>query len=94
MTVDAAQANGISVAVCGEMSGDPMALLLFLGMEMDELSMVPSFIPSIKSIVRSSKFEDAKKLLDNVLECSSASEVKTLVNKELKKIYSTSRKGR
>ena len=86
MTVEAAHTAGIPVAVCGEMSGNPAAALILLGLEIDELSMVPSFIPSMKHIIRSISMDTAKKLSARVLQCASAEEVKELINEELKKI--------
>ncbi|HUT62721.1 MAG TPA: phosphoenolpyruvate--protein phosphotransferase, partial [Anaerolineae bacterium] len=85
MAVEAAHNNNISIGVCGEMSGDPMATPLLLGFEIDELSMVPSFIPVIKNIIRSARFDSAKKLAAQALQCESAFEVKNLINHELKK---------
>ncbi|MFC1692378.1 phosphoenolpyruvate--protein phosphotransferase [Candidatus Latescibacterota bacterium] len=86
MTVDAAHAENIPVAVCGEMGGDPMAALVLLGLEIDELSMIPSFIPSVKQIIRAVRMDTAKKIVDRALNCASATEVKYLLHEELKKI--------
>jgi phosphoenolpyruvate-protein phosphotransferase (PTS system enzyme I) len=86
ITVKAAHKAGIPVAICGEMSSDPAAALILLGLEIDELSMVPSFIPSMKQIIRSISMDTAKKLAARILQCASAEEVKGLINEELKKI--------
>lgn len=83
MTVDAAHANGIHVAVCGEMGGDPMAALVFLGLRIDELSMVPAFIPSIKSIIRSLDQKTAEGIVAQALEFETATEVKNLIGEVL-----------
>lgn len=85
MTVDAAHANGIPVAVCGEMSGDPAAAYILVGLGVDELSMSPSFIPSIKNIIRSISMDNARKLALKALQCGSAPEVKRLINEKIKK---------
>jgi phosphotransferase system enzyme I (PtsI) len=83
MTVDAAHANGIHVAVCGEMGGDPMAALVFLGLRIDELSMVPAFIPSIKNIIRSLDQKTAEGIVAQALEFETATEVKNLIGEVL-----------
>ena len=86
MTVDAAHAHSIPVAVCGEMGGDPAAVLLLSGLGVDELSMVPSFIPSIKHIIRSINMADVKKLVTEALQCETAEDVKKLIDIEFGKI--------
>ena len=83
MTVDAAHANGITVSVCGEMSGDPATALLLLGLGVDDLSMIPSFIPVIKRFVRSVRMEDAKLLAEQALRSGTASEVKDIIREEI-----------
>jgi len=86
MTVDAAHSKGIPVAVCGEMSNDPAAALIFIGMGIDELSMAPPYIPLIKRMIRSVHLSEAKKLVERVLQLESATEVKHLISKEMKKM--------
>ena len=85
MTVDAAHRHGIPVSVCGEMGGDPMAAMLFLGLGVDQLSMIPSFIPPIKRILRNTRMETAKAVTARVLEAASATEVKRILNEEAEK---------
>ena len=86
LTVDAAHSKGIPVAVCGEMSNDPAAALILIGMEIDELSMAPAYIPLIKHMIRSVRMDEAKKLAERVLKLESATEVKSLISKEMKKM--------
>ena len=50
--VEAGHAAGISVAVCGEMAGDPLYTPILLGLGVDELSMNALAIPVVKRIVR------------------------------------------
>ena len=79
IATDAAHANGITISVCGEMSGDPAGALTLIGLGIDGLSMIPSFIPGIKHIIRSTSMATAKKLASRALRCESASEVKKLI---------------
>ncbi len=81
MTVDAAHDNGIPVSVCGEMAADPLATMLLMGLGVDELSMVPSFVPQIKDVVRSMSMENARELAEHALECESADEVRVQIQK-------------
>lgn len=56
----AATGIGKSVAVCGEMAGDPEAIPLLLGLGIRELSMTATSIPRAKEIVRSLRIADAE----------------------------------
>jgi phosphotransferase system enzyme I (PtsI) len=75
MTVEAAHRNGIWVGVCGEMAGDPVLVPLLLGLGVDELSVAPSLVPSIKFLIRRLKMEEAKKLADFALNCEFGGEI-------------------
>jgi phosphotransferase system enzyme I (PtsI) len=74
-TIEAGHAKGIWVGVCGQMAGDPLMTALLLGLGIDELSMVPSSVPLVKSIVRSITTTQAKTLADAALVAGTASEV-------------------
>ncbi|MEI6105451.1 MAG: phosphoenolpyruvate--protein phosphotransferase [Opitutae bacterium] len=60
--VDQGHARKIKVSVCGEMAGDPLYVPLLLGLGVDELSMTPSLLPSVKFLIRAMKMEEAKNL--------------------------------
>ncbi|BDG59684.1 phosphoenolpyruvate--protein phosphotransferase [Caldinitratiruptor microaerophilus] len=53
MTVRAAHARGIPVAVCGDAAGDPRVIPALVALGVDELSMPPAAIPAAKRQVRS-----------------------------------------
>jgi len=65
--VDQAHRKGKKVSICGEMAADPFYSLIFLGMEIDELSMTPSAIPRIKRILRMTSQDFARKLFRELL---------------------------
>jgi len=65
--VDQAHRKGKKVSICGEMAADPFYSLVFLGMEIDELSMTPSSIPRIKRILRMTTQDFARKLFRELL---------------------------
>ncbi|MCL6458657.1 MAG: phosphoenolpyruvate--protein phosphotransferase [Gorillibacterium sp.] len=78
-TVSAAKAAGIPVSVCGEMAGDPLALPLWLGLGIQEISMsVQSYLPIKKSLLNTSA-EESKHLLDKVLLCQTSDDIRRLL---------------
>ncbi len=76
--VEAGHRAGIWVGVCGELAGDPSAVPILLGLDLDELSMAPGSIPRAKSILRRSSWEDAKRLAAQALDLDSAEAVRRL----------------
>lgn len=85
--VDAAHQEKIKVAMCGEMAGDPLCVLILLGMELDELSMNHLAIPRIKKIIRESTLEESKTVLKKALSFNTASEVRSYVNDYMMKRF-------
>lgn len=81
--VEAAHANGKWVGVCGEMASDPLAVPLFLELEIDELSMSAPSIPKIKEAVRACKRDG--KILDHLLTLTEASQVREFLSARLVK---------
>jgi phosphotransferase system enzyme I (PtsI) len=65
--VDAGHAKKLKVCVCGEMGGDSFYVPLLLGLGVDELSMTPTLLPSVKFLIRAMKLSDAKKLAKDAL---------------------------
>ncbi len=86
-SVDAARRNAIWVGLCGEMAGDPLATMLLVGMGVDELSTSAMAIPEIKRIIRSIRFEDAKKHAQEVLGLSTIDEVKKFLTEDYAKRF-------
>jgi len=86
MTIDAGHNAGIPVAVCGEMGGDPAASVVLIGMGIDELSMIPSYIPPIKRIIRSISIDTARKIATETLTMETATQVKKHISDELDKL--------
>ena len=79
-TVQAAHREGIPVAVCGEMSADPMSVLLLVGLGVDELSMTPWTVMSTKKIIRSINFEDVRDSALSVLQMDDAESVNAFMH--------------
>jgi phosphotransferase system enzyme I (PtsI) len=77
--VTAAKAEGINVALCGEMGADPINLPVLLGLELDNISMNPISIPAIKNVVRMLSFDETKAFAQEILNQASASDVRRMV---------------
>jgi phosphotransferase system, enzyme I, PtsP len=65
-----------SVSICGEMAGDPAAVILLLAMGFDTLSMSASRLPRVKWVIRNFSLKRAKQLLDEVLAMDDAIEIR------------------
>jgi phosphotransferase system enzyme I (PtsI) len=68
-----------SVAMCGDMAGDPMSLWMLLGIGLRNFSMAPRQIPVVKSIIRSTRIDEAERLAEKALQLRTESETEALV---------------
>jgi phosphotransferase system enzyme I (PtsI) len=75
LIVEAAQAAGRPLSVCGEMAADPLQALLLVGLGVRELSMSPSAVPRVKAALRAGSFASAREAALGCLALSSASEI-------------------
>ena len=75
MVVEAANARGIEVCVCGAMGGDPLYTLLLLGLGVRQLSMPPHQVPEVKRVCRGVHIEQAKALAEEALRQETAAAV-------------------
>jgi len=73
--IDEAHRRNIPVGVCGEMAGDPVFAPLLLGLGVDSLSMTPTWLPTIKFLVRAMTMADAKTLAQEALASGSPKEI-------------------
>jgi phosphotransferase system enzyme I (PtsI) len=64
---DAAHHAGITLAMCGEMAGDPLYAAILLGMGFQHLSMNVASIPWVKKVIRSVRMQDAVELASLVM---------------------------
>ncbi len=65
--VECSHKEGKMVSVCGEMAGDPAAIILLLAMGFDSFSMNSSVLPRIKWVIRKLSIERAREVLEEVL---------------------------
>lgn len=89
--IDAGHRAGIWVSLCGEMASDPLAVLVLLGLGLDEFSVGAISIPQVKNTIRSVKFEDAKRLADGALSLSTAKEVERFIRRRMGRILTSQR---
>jgi phosphotransferase system enzyme I (PtsI) len=78
--IDAAHADGIKVAMCGELAGDPHATTLLLGLGLDEFSMTANSIPKVKQLIRAANYEQCRDLAYEAVNCSSSKQVNALLD--------------
>ena len=69
----------VDVAVCGEAASDEIAVPLFLGLGVRELSVGPHAVPGVKARVRELDLEQCEVVADQALTLDGAAEVRELV---------------
>jgi phosphoenolpyruvate-protein phosphotransferase len=82
MTIKAAHAHGRWVGLCGELAGDPLAVPLLLGLRLDEFSMSPFSIPTIKNLIRRWNLQEAEEVARECLRFSLAADVIEYLKKQ------------
>jgi phosphoenolpyruvate-protein phosphotransferase (PTS system enzyme I) len=83
LVCDAGQAAGIPVSMCGEMAGDPMNVLVLLGLGLSELSMNSASVPLVKRVLRAASAADGARLLERLLEYTAADDIEREVRAEM-----------
>lgn len=78
-----ARRYGKPVSVCGEMAGDPAAMILLLGMDIDTFSMSAGSLPRIKWAIRSITRRHARAVLREALRMDNAQDIRQMLNSEL-----------
>lgn len=86
--IDGAHRAGKKVGLCGEMAGDPLATILLLGFGLDEFSMVPSLVPSVKKIIRSISFAEAERIAKGALEFHAVEDVEEFLREGVRSFVS------
>ena len=84
--VEAARKQEVSVNVCGEMSGDPIFVILLLGMGLRRLSVTPHSIPEVKKIIRTVTIPQAEGVARQARTFENAGDVTAFLEAELRAI--------
>ncbi len=82
--VDGAKRHDREVSVCGELAGNPLGVLVLLGLGVDSLSMSATRLLPVKSVVRGFTRTQARKLVAAALECESPAQVRALLTGALR----------
>ena len=86
MVVAAAAQRGITVNVCGEMSGEPIYTLLLLGMGLRQFSVTPHNIPEIKKLIRSVTVQEAQAVADEALRLETGRDITNFLREQTRRI--------
>ncbi len=89
MIFDACQRTGTPVTLCGEMAGQPRAVLVLFGMGLRRFSMSPAFIPTIKELLGSVTTAQAERFAHHVLQLNTSDEIKSYLTARLHEVSST-----
>ncbi|CAM4449434.1 MAG: Phosphoenolpyruvate-dependent phosphotransferase system [Legionellaceae bacterium] len=81
--INAAHQINKPVSICGEMTGDPVSVILLLGMGFDTLSLNATSLPRIKWLIRNFCMSKARQLLADVLEMEDPRVIRAYVEKAL-----------
>ncbi|VAX10418.1 FIG001592: Phosphocarrier protein kinase/phosphorylase, nitrogen regulation associated [hydrothermal vent metagenome] len=81
--VESARVYDKPVSVCGEMAGDPAAVILLVGMGIESLSMSVASLPRIKWVVRNLSSERAAEILSAVLIMEDPHSIRAYLHEQL-----------
>jgi phosphotransferase system enzyme I (PtsI)/phosphotransferase system enzyme I (PtsP) len=84
--VDSAEGLELPLSLCGEMSSDPAAVVLLIGMGIRSLSMSAAQLPRIKWLIRSIRAEEARSLARQALAMGDSDAIRALVNDKLREL--------
>jgi phosphotransferase system enzyme I (PtsI) len=76
--IDTARRRGVKVTICGEMTSDPKAVPLLVGLGADILSVTPRMFLRVKQVVRSIKYADMKDSVNKAVKKSDSDAIRKL----------------
>ncbi|MFN4227347.1 MAG: phosphoenolpyruvate--protein phosphotransferase [Candidatus Ratteibacteria bacterium] len=84
ITVENAIKNNIKISLCGEMASIPEIACLLIGLGIDELSMAPVAIPSVKEKILKNSYTEIKKITDEIINFDSHEKIINFLKRHLK----------
>ena len=84
--IRAARRREVDVSLCGEIAGEPIYTMLLLGLGLRTLSLVPTQIPLIKTVIRTVTIEHCERVARKVGTFDSERQVLNYLRDELRKI--------
>ena len=82
--ISCAKEAGIPVGMCGEAAGDPMMVPLLLSFGLDEYSVNPTRVLTVRSILSKWNKEDADELAEKIMELATEEEVVAALEKAMR----------
>jgi phosphoenolpyruvate-protein phosphotransferase (PTS system enzyme I) len=83
MTIQAARKENVWVGLCGELASDPSAVLLLIGLGLDELSVSPVILPEIKMMIRTYSLAEAQEFAHELLKKCDVKNIRAACNSKL-----------
>lgn len=80
--VEAGKKEGIDVSLCGELAGDPLAILILLSLGLEEFSMNIGSIPLIKKMIRMLPLRKVRQGFKDILQLPTSRKVEDFVLKK------------
>jgi multiphosphoryl transfer protein len=77
-TTEGARSHGRTVAVCGGLASDPVAVPILIGLGVHELSVVPAAVPQLKAQIAHLILDACSELALRAVECETAEAVRAL----------------
>ncbi|MCM8808859.1 MAG: phosphoenolpyruvate--protein phosphotransferase [Candidatus Omnitrophica bacterium] len=84
ITVENAKKNNIEISLCGEMASIPEIACLLIGFGIDELSMAPIAIPTVKEKILRNSYTEIKKIAEEVLNFDTHIKIMNFLKNNLK----------
>jgi phosphoenolpyruvate-protein phosphotransferase len=82
-TIEGAHAAGKWVGLCGEFAAHPLAVPVLLGLGLDEFSMAPSAVPTIKAAIRKLNRESCRDIARTALNLPTAAAVEEYLRAQM-----------
>ncbi len=86
MILDACRRTGTPATLCGEMAGQPRAVLALLGLGLRKFSMSPAFVPTIKELLSSVSIAQAERFAHQVLQLKTREEIHDYLTERLHEV--------
>ena len=86
LVVEASKKQAIPVSVCGEMAGDPMAVIVLLGLGINSLSMSASSLPRIKWLIRNLSCQQARQHLKHIMQMDDPTVIRQYLGQVLEQV--------
>ena len=84
----AAENQGISATICGEMAGSPVYAAVLIGLGANDLSMSPNSMRRNRRVISNIAYEEAHEIVKELETCQTAAEIEKKVREKFRKKWS------